>query len=322
MAWVLHLGKPITMKHNESTIQNKILPVLQEHYAYTVVSIEFIPVGEESYAYLVITDENVRYFVKYCDKQIVLENIDCVNELLLQLKELEFVVPPIVSNGQTSYNVGVGKISVYPYIDGTTVHESNSQFDADLVERLTEIMASIHNATPSVSVQIPQETFRKDHLERFEKIWQAGKDGEFDSDVMRFLAGNERAVRKLISKHDSLTRKYEDTAPDFVLTHGDITGMNIILSKDGIKLVDWDAAMFSPQERDINFLSDNQHFDVNRYLQLTRRTRYYPELTEYYGQEWSLNSIIGNFESLLRGDRSKDEKRDHIAEIRRYLNYY
>lgn len=68
--------------------------------------------------------------------------------------------------------------------------------------------------------------------------------------------------------------------------------------------------------------SDNQHFDVDRYLQLTRRTRYYPELTAYYGQEWSLNSIIGNFESLLRADKCKGNKRDYIAEINRYLNYY
>jgi Ser/Thr protein kinase RdoA (MazF antagonist) len=118
----------------------------------------------------------MKYFVKYCDRQNVIENIGCVNEILLQLKKVNFVVPPIVANGQTSYSLRVGKISVYPYIDGTTVHEDNSQFDADLVESLTEIMASIHNATPSFSVQIPQETFRNDFLERFEKIWQAGKD--------------------------------------------------------------------------------------------------------------------------------------------------
>jgi thiamine kinase-like enzyme len=267
-------GKPITMKHNDPTIQNKILPVLQEYYAYTVVSIEFMRVGGESYAYLVITNDNMKYLVKYCDRRNVLENIDCVNELLLQLKKLEFVVPPIVANGQTSYNVGVGKISVYPYIDGTTVQQANSQFDSDLVEKLTEIMASIHNATPSVPVQIPRETFRNDFLERFEKIWQAGNDGKIDSDVMALLTDNERAVRKLIGKYDLLSGKYKDITQDFVLTHGDITGLNIILSMGCIKLVDWDGAMFSPPERDINFLSDNPHFDVNRYLMLTRRTKY------------------------------------------------
>jgi thiamine kinase-like enzyme len=310
------------MKRNDSTIQNMVLPVLQEHYAYTVVSIEFILVGEESYAYLVITGENMKYFVKYCDKQNVLKNIDCVNELLLQLKQLEFVVPPIVANGQSSYSVGVGKISVYPFIDGTIFHEANSKIDADLVESLTEIMAAIHNATPSVSAQIPKENFRNEFLERFEQVWQASKDGQFDSDVMTLLTYNEGVVRNLISKHDLLARKHEAITLDFVLTHGDITGLNIILSTDGIKLIDWDGAMFSPPERDINFLSDNQHFDVDRYLQLTRRTRYYPELAAYYGQEWSLNSIIGNFESLLRADKSKGGKRDYIAEINRYLNYY
>ena len=40
----------MTIKHSDSTIHNMILPVLQEHYAYTVVSTELIPVGEESYA--------------------------------------------------------------------------------------------------------------------------------------------------------------------------------------------------------------------------------------------------------------------------------
>ena len=106
--------------------------------------------------------------------------------------------------------------------------------------------------------------------------------------------------------------KYKVNPPEFVLTHGDVTGLNIIKIGGGLKLVDWDGAMFAPKERDYIFFNGNPYFS----------TPHDTELREYYTDTWALDSIIGNFESLLSDGSEKADKNDYIEEIKLYLSYY
>lgn len=116
--------------------------------------------------------------------------------------------------------------------------------------------------------------------------------------------------------------KYIVSNPKLVLTHGDITGLNIILSEEGLKLTDWDGACYAPKERDFIFLFDNPNFSLEQYFQLTGEKYYDPLLKEFYNLDWALNSIIGNFENLINTNKSKDDKQECFDEIIEYLSYY
>jgi len=312
------------MKYDNQNIKQSVMDGLKTHYGISGGYIEFKPMGEESYSYLVIGDNGKKYFVKYCEKANVIKNIDLVNQLLSQLKNFDFVVPPIDVKGITSFNVLSGKIYVYPFIEGQIVTIGNEKFDVSLVNGLLEIMVKIHSAKDQITIDLPAENFENDFLADFKRllVLRAKAENKIDSSTKSFIETGEETIRKLISDHTKLGEYYKNNKPIFVLTHGDITGRNIIRAKDCLKLVDWDGAMIAPPERDLNFLLDNPHFLVNEYLQKMGLKSYDPKLKEYYGQQWALGSIIGNLENLLTMDLTSEDYAEYLNEAKEYLGYY
>lgn len=311
------------MKYNDVTIEKSVLDVLKQTFDFDVVTSTFIPVGEESYAFSVALNNGSKYFVKYCDKQNIIKTMDKVNALLLQLKEFDFVVPPIEVNGKTSFEVGNGKIYVYPYIEGSVVCMGNKKFDKKLVDSLTGILVSIHSSKPKMLVELPNEEFENNYDQRLQKIIVNKNNDKLDSKAALLLKINEETIRNIIEKQNQVANDYKQRKPELVLTHGDVTGLNIIISNDGdIKLVDWDGAMLAPPERDLNFLLDNPNFSLDKYIQLSGYKHFDLQMKEYYGRQWALDSIIENFESLLSGSKSKTDNNEYLEEIEQYLNFY
>lgn len=311
------------MKYDNLTIRQKVLECLKTNYRLSIDSVAFIPVGEESYCYLIVDRSQNKFFAKYCTKTDIIKNIDLVNELLLQLKHYDFVVPPIRVGKDTSFSILGGKVCLYPYIEGKVVNIGNDRFDQKLVSRLLDIILKIHSSTNVVKVDLPREDFNNDFLKELELLIKLAKSKDIDLDVKNLLKSNEGLIRKVIEQHTLLGEKYKNVKLDFVLTHGDITGLNIIISDNNLKLVDWDGAMFAPAERDINFFSDNPYFSIDEYLKRMNKNQYDPQLRKYYGQQWSLGSIIGNFETLISTKKMTEaDKGRCIQEINQYLSYY
>jgi len=311
------------MKYNDTTIEKNVLNALKHIYGSNITTSTFIPVGEESYTFLITLNDGNQYFVKYCDKQNIIKFIDKVNALLLEFKSFDFVVPPIETDGQTSFNDENGKMSVYPYIEGSVISMGNEKFDKKLVDTLTEILASIHSVKPKVLADFPKENFENDYIQRLEQILTGKNNGKLDRKSVALLENNEKLIRSMIEKQNQVASNYKQKRPELVLTHGDVTGLNIIVTNEGnIKLVDWDGAMLAPPERDLNFLFDNPNFSLDKYTQLSGNKHFDLQMKEYYGKQWALDSIIGNFESLVRGSKSKVDDSEYLVEIEEYLGYY
>ena len=309
------------MKYDNQNTKQSVIDALKKYYGITLKSMDFKPVGEESYSYLAIDFNGNKYFVKYCERANVTKNIDLVNQLLVQLKDFNFVVPPIDVQGKTSFSVLTGKIYVYPYIDGEIITIGNDKFEKELVDKLLDIMVKIHSSKDRITVNLPVENFKNDFLTDFEKllVLLAGNKDKTGSEVASILESNEILIRKLITEHTKLGDFYKNNKPNLVLTHGDITGRNIILAEDSLKLVDWDGVMIAPSERDLNFLLDNPHFSIDEYLRKMGMDRYDPKLKEYYGQQWALGSTIGNLENLLKMDLTPEDQAEYIDEAKEYL---
>lgn len=312
------------MKYDNQNIKRTITGGLKKHYGITLNSIDFKPVGEESYSYLATDSKGQKYFVKYCEKANVTKNIDLVNQLLVQLKDFDFVVPPVDVQGKTSFSLLTGKMYVYPYIDGEIFTIGNEKFEKDLVDKLLNIMVKIHSSKDKIKIDIPIENFENDFLTDFEKLLalRAKVGSKIDNEASSFLESNEEVIRKLISDHTKLGEYYKYNKPIFVLTHGDITGRNIIMAKDSLKLVDWDGAMIASPERDLNFLLDNPHFSVQAYLEKMGMNNYNPKLKDYYGQQWALGSIIDNLENLLTMDLTLEDHAEYLDEAKKYLGCF
>lgn len=315
------------MKYDNLNIKQSVIDGLKKNYGIVLKSMILKPVGEESYSYLAIDINGKKYFVKYCERANIIKNIDLVNQLLMQLKDFEFVVPSIDVHGRTSFSVLIGKIYVCPYIDGEIVAIDNDKFGKSLVDKLLNIMVKIHSSKDKIIVNLPVENFDNDFLIDFKRLLKLlmidGHKHKVNNEIKSILESNKKLIRQLISDHTKLGEYYKDNRPQMVLTHGDITGRNIILVKSGLKLVDWDGAMIAPIERDLNFLLDNPHFSVYEYLSKIGKVGYYDlKLREYYGQQWALRSILSNLKNLLTMDLTPEDQAEDIDEVKEYLGYF
>jgi thiamine kinase-like enzyme len=310
------------MKHDEPSIKRNIAKCVEENYRIEIKTIDFIPIGEESYAYVVSDKNKSNYFVKYCAKNNVIKNINITNKLLLKLKHLDFVVPPIEVNGQTSFSLLNGKLYLFPYITGKNITSGNHEWTKSLTSKIVDMMVKIHNSTNLLNFKLPEEQFKNRFTERLNRLLDSIKSKSIsDKEISEFLAKNKTLIRNTITQHAKLGDKYRNSDTQFVLTHGDITGLNIIDTGTSLKLVDWDGAMLAPAERDINFFSSNPHFSIDRYLKKTSNYQYNQELVDYYGQQWTLDSIVGNFEMLLSEQSKYIDRKESIDEIKEYLSY-
>lgn len=310
------------MKYDNHIIKQNITEGIKKDYGIFVETIDFIPVGEESYSYLVVDKKKNKFFAKFCAKKDVIKNIDRANKLLLKLKHLSFVVPPIEVGGKTSFSVLEGKLYLFPYIKGKVIKMGNHEWGKELVSKITDIMVKIHSSAYLVDFDLPKENFENNFTERLDRLLDLIKvESTEDKEITQLLIKNEILIKKVINQHTELENEYKKSKVEFVLTHGDITGLNIIDTGKVLKLVDWDGAMFAPAERDINFFSSNSHFSVDEYLRKMSKEQYFRELRNYYGQRWCLDSIIGNFETLLSKESKYVDRTESLDEIKEYLSY-
>jgi spectinomycin phosphotransferase len=309
------------MKHDDKQIREAVLDIISTRYKIKVTDCTFIPVGEESYGYKITTFENQTYFAKYCAKPYIIANLKQTHQLLLQLQHLNFIVPPISAHGQTSFDLNQGKVYLYPYIQGPTISITNDKLEADKVNQLTQFMAQIHT-TPIHKIKLPKEDFSNTYHQRLNKLLLALSQNKVSQEAGDLLETNKDLIRTIIDKYEQLAQQLLDSNLKMVLTHGDITGLNIIQTTNGMKLIDWDGAMIAPAEKDLKFLLDNPNFSIQTYLDLTDSSDYNPQVVEYYSQQWSLDSIMERSEMLSSGTIHPDQVEEYTQKVQKYLSYY
>lgn len=308
------------MRKDDSKIKDSVKLGLKNYYGINISRIEFIPIGEDSYSYLVINNKGTKYLVKYSDTTRIVKNIESINKLLIYLKRRQFIVAPIEVNGFTFFELLSGRIYVFPYIEGDIISVPNKQFYKTLVEELTEIIVSIHSLDRQIAMDLQVEDFNNNFLNEYEEMLDLLSLSKVGNNISDVLKNNEKTIIELIKEHTKLGNLYKDRKIDFVITHGDITCNNIIKTKDGIKIIDWDGVMIAPLERDLIFLIDNKYFSIDKYLAKIGIKDYDANLIKYYNQQWALDSIITNFKKILTQDLNKQDVRCYLNEAKKYID--
>lgn len=310
------------MKHDNSKIKQALEKSLSINYQIKAVSTDFIPVGEESYAYKVTASSGKVFFVKYCWKPNIIKTINQVNSFLVGVANKKYVVPPIVSNCNFSFETLEGRMYVYPYIEGDILTIPNEEFGKPLVNEITNIIADVHNININrITTPLPIERFdTKTFIDSYESLVKLTRVQGQNEVFKKLWEKYHERLNNYISNYASQGNNYQKEPPNMVVTHGDITGRNIILAEGGMKLVDWDGVMIAPRERDLIFYLDNPNFAVKNYLHLTQQESYCQDVARYYGQRWAIESILDNFEKLYSAKTKEESVEEYIDEIENYMD--
>lgn len=305
------------------TEKGEIISTISKFYDLEVLEYEEIPVGEESTSFKITTKNGSKFFVKHCTRAPVIRNIEITNILLIELKKLgvNFVVAPIVKNSRTSFDILGGKLYMYPYIEGTVVRMGNHMFPKELVERLTEILIVLYRISPKITTKIPVEDYSSNNNQRLTGLLTLKPSNNIEL-FKQILDDNKIKIEEIVGLYETLGNTLKNENIPLVLTHGDVTGLNLIRNEDSLYLTDWDGAMLAPAERDLNFLVDNPNFSIEAYLQKTGKSEYRKDIKKYYGLRWSLDSILGNLEILASTSLYPEAIKETVEGIEEYLSYY
>ncbi|MDO3683469.1 phosphotransferase enzyme family protein [Micromonospora sp. C28ISP2-4] len=264
-------------------------------WSVDVTELAFMPVGLDghAWAYRVETSDGRRYFLKvrrgeFTPAAVLLPS-------LLRAQGLRQVVAPLdLPEGGTGRGFRDYRLLLYPFHDGGSLW-GRGLTDRQWIE-YGEFLGRLHRLTPSaeVAAALPAETYRSSAGERLRALGSQAATSEV---LGTFWDRYGAALNRLAETVDELASRV--TRGRHVICHADIHPGNLIADGDGpLHVVDWDAPILAPRERDLMFVysADFGDHPINPHRAELFREGYGalepdPVLLSYYRGERHLDDV-------------------------------
>ena len=129
--------------------------------------------------------------------------------------------------------------------------------------------------------------------------WTGGPYAEPGRDL---LARYERPLRQALSRFDGLVGRVRETGGPHVITHGEPHPGNLLHTRAGLCLIDWDMTALARPERDLWWVISGDQ-DAAQYSRRTGWTVSQDALA-LYRLRWDLDDVAG-FLSQIRGSHQR-----------------
>ncbi|MEU1966160.1 aminoglycoside phosphotransferase family protein [Micromonospora sediminicola] len=285
-------------------------------WAVDVAELAFLPVGLDgrAWAYRVDTAHGQRYFLKLRHGAFTLSAVLLPG--FLRAHGLRQVVAPIdPPDGGGGCEFGDHRLLLYPFHDGGSLW-SRGLTDRQWTE-YGEFLGRLHAITPSaeVAAALPAETYRSSAGERLRAL---GGQAAASPDLGGFWDRYGDALHRLSALVDDLAARVPRGR--HVICHADIHPGNLIADGDGpLHVVDWDAPILAPRERDLMFVLSRDFGDHPvdaRRADLFRRGYgpYEPDPTtlSYYRAERHLDDVAAFLDSILHSGAGPESRANDL----------
>jgi spectinomycin phosphotransferase len=214
-------------------------------------------------------------------------------------------------SGEAGHATGDYRILLYPFHDGGNLW-SRGLADRQWIE-YGEFLGKLHSIAPSPAIEsiMPVESYSTTAPARVHaRCAEAAASTVLGAFWQRYGA----AVTTLCETVDELAA--EVTAGPNVICHADIHPGNLIADGSGpLHVVDWDAPIMAPRERDLMFVLGQGFGDhpVDARREALFREGYGPlrvtdELLSFYRHERSLDDVAGFISTILDPETSSEAR--------------
>ncbi len=314
-----------------------IRAMLLEHWHLDVTGTHFIPIGDSAYSYRVETQPNSSYYLKvvdqrtsagrrtaaYMDFSLPLQRLvaEC------HLAEVIAPLPQPTINGELHATHEPFLLALYTFIHEDTLADAYPMSSA-LVQQIGQALAALH------TVQIPKALQQRSPQDRL--------TAPFDADLLADVASLENIsfhgalylqrlrevvwprreqIRAFLAHSQEYARKAHQTPVSSVVCHGDAWGGNMILSASGqLTLLDWEAAVMAPPERDVFiYMGDLEPnltaFDAGYRMIHKEPMRWHAEWLAYYGYRRQLRNLAHWLYNLLHEPLDEAQRDNDVSMI-------
>lgn len=236
-----------------------VISRLQDEYKLHVAQIDFLPLGADqgTAVYRVIADDGAAYFLKL---RKGFNEISVTVPLFLKSQEVKEIIAPLETKFNRGWaDFGQYKMILYPFIEGKNGFEM--ELSDSHKRTLGAALKRIHTVKIPLEFKrfIPQETFSPQWRERVKGFQEQAKNRTFidltASKLANFIKSKRNEISHLIKRTAELAAELQSRSHELVLCHTDIHGANILITNnDQLYIVDWDAPLLAPKERDLMFV--------------------------------------------------------------------
>ena len=276
-----------------------VAAALARQWPLTVQDMSYLPVGFGGYHWRAADQTGSRWFVTVSDLATPwvpdLPGAMQTAAWLATQAGLRFVVAPVPTRaGQVVGSLDSRHaLTLFPYLDATPSHFEDPIDDGDR-PAIIDMLARLHTAIPQ-GIQVPTQPLKLANRQAIDQAlaslgvpWTGGPYAEPGRDL---LARYERPLRQAFARFDGLLDRVREAGGPYVITHGEPHPGNLLHTRAGLCLVDWDMTALARPERDLwRVISGDQ--DAARYSQRTGWTVNQDALA-LYRLRWDLDDIAG-----------------------------
>jgi spectinomycin phosphotransferase len=287
-----------------------VAAALARQWALTVRDMSYLPVGFGGYHWLAVDQTGSRWFVTVSDLAAPwVPDLPAAMQTAAWLATeagLEFVVAPVPTRaGQVVGSLDSRHaLTLFPYVDAAPSRFEDPIDDGDRAG-IIDMLAALHTAIPQ-GIQVPRRPLQLgsrqaiDHaLASLGVPWNGGPYAEPGRDL---LARYERPLRQAFARFDGLLDRVREAGGPYVITHGEPHPGNLLRTRAGLCLVDWDMTALARPERDLWWVVSGDQ-DAARYSWRTGWTVNQDALA-LYRLRWGLDDIA-EFLSEIRGPHQR-----------------
>ncbi|HEV2452036.1 MAG TPA: phosphotransferase [Streptosporangiaceae bacterium] len=215
---------------------------------------------------------------------------------------LEFVVAPVPTRaGQVVGSVDSRRaLTLFPYVDAAPGRFEDPIDDGDRAA-IIDMLATLHTVIPK-GIQVPSRPLELATRQAIDQAlgslgvpWTGGPYAEPGRDL---LARYERPLREAFARFDGLLDRVRETGGPYVITHGEPHPGNLLRTRAGLCLVDWDMTALARPERDLWWVISGDQ-DAARYSWRTGWTVSQDALA-LYRLRWHLEDIAEFLSEIRR----------------------
>jgi len=300
-----------------AAIDDRVLAgALRDRWSLDTTALSYVPKGVGSYHWRVDA-EGMTYFVTVDDLATkpwlghelddTFEGLECAYETAWQLHHddrLDLVVAPVRTR-QGAVLVRLDErhtMAVFPFVDGEATAWGDAISD-DRRAALLHALGRVHGAARGDDTRVPRRGHGlpgREHLldamASLDRPWQSGDHG---ARVQQALRAHETEVRARLARFDALAAQLDASQRATVITHGEPHPGNLIHTRDGVRLVDWDTVALSEPERDL-WMLDRGRGSLDAYVAATGRTLDAVAL-EFHRLSWTMSDIVSYTALFRRG---------------------
>lgn len=287
-----------------------VAAALARQWALMVQDLSYLAVGFGGYHWLAADQTGSRWFVTVSDLATPwVPDLPAAMQTAAWLAThagLGFVVAPV----PTRAGPVVGSVdsrhalTLFPYLDAASGRFGDLIDDGDRAA-IIDMLALLHTAIPT-GIQVPTRPLELATRQVIDQAlaslgvpWTGGPYAEPGRDL---LARYERPLRQALSRFDGLVGRVREAGGPHVITHGEPHPGNLLHTRAGLCLIDWDMTALARPERDLWWVISGDQ-DAARYSRRTGWTVSQDALA-LYRLRWDLDDVAG-FLSQIRGSHQR-----------------